>query len=800
MAISRSTLGNNFSIKVTLFLAGLVLLIQALITVTNLVMTNSLEDEAAATINMAGRQRMLSQKATKEFFVFLSTQDQQTRDQLENTLWTFDTTLKALMIGGEAPTTFNKKSADYIQLNTPSASTLQQLKIVSTIFETFRREIDNGLSGMGDLEQIKKSLISQNMTLLKQMNKGVGMIASESRNKIEKTISTLTLLVTITLIITLIGLAFLVWRQLSLNRQIAHFSQGLEALAQGKFTHQFQVEDYVEEIGFFAVKVNQMAKQLINSTRLGTLQAESVTAIINELIPLKNVLDEDAKTTIQLGHEVLKENDVLDYETQQLKVHIDDVKGNIDTVFETAQHLSSDVTAIAAASEQASVNVTTMASAAEEMSSNIDEVNSSLGQVNGSVNNVTGAVAEMNQSLGAIRTRCTEANDRSDRANKNASETLQVMDKLSLSAGEIGKVVGMIRTIADQTNMLALNASIEAAGAGEAGKGFAVVANEVKDLARQTAEATKMIGEKTQEIQRKTQEASEATLGVTGLIQQIVETNQGISEAVDNQAQSVNNISSSMQEVSHAAQEVTRNAGELSSAAQEVARAAAEAAAGTSEIATAASSVASGAENMAAESSQAKERAEALQMGSEQIFIASVHVQKRMLKSLDLLNYLSGSIHHASLLTDVIAEVGHSLKETESAFNIGCLPFDVQMVKNAHLKWLGKLELVIRGREALRPDQVASGHECAFGKWYDTDGLTKFDSLPIFHDMGKVHMAVHETARAIVAMVSEGKVEEAVEHMDEFQTLRAKLFKYLDEIFLLEEANQIANQKSSSSQ
>ncbi|MBF0448570.1 MAG: type IV pili methyl-accepting chemotaxis transducer N-terminal domain-containing protein [Magnetococcales bacterium] len=791
--MNTSRTSKSFSIKLTLLIAGVILTAQAMLTVLSLLMTHQLEDGAAATINLAGRQRMLSQKATKEFFVYLVTANPSIQTNLDDTLWAFETTLKALMSGGEAPTTLNKKTPTFIGLNTPSEPVLAQLRVVSTIFQNFRAEIELGLSDPHKLESVKQNLIEQNMDLLKQMNKAVGMIAAESKEKIQQTLSTLTLIVAISLVVALCGLIFLIWRKLSLDKQIDRYSNGLEKMAQGNLTHRFDESEFVEEIGYFASRTNNMATHLINATRVEILQAESVTAVVNELVPLKEVLDNDAKSTMKLAMEVLAENDRLDTETQKLKAVVDGVKANIDQVYDTAQHLSTDVTSIAAASEQASVNVSTMASSAEEISSNIENVNQNLSQVNQSVSNVSRSVSEMNRSLEDVRVRCQEANKQSLLADKNAGETLQLMEALSLEAGEIGKVVGIIKEIADQTNMLALNASIEAAGAGESGKGFAVVANEVKELARQTAEATKMIYDKTYDIQEKTHGASEATQGVTDLIGKISQSNQEISQAVDAQAQSVGEISRSMEAVSEAASQVTLSVRELSSAAQEVARAASEAAEGTSEIARSASNVASGAEKMAQESSEAKDRSDSLQLSSEQIYISSIDVQKRMLKSLDLLNYLTGSIDHAALLTDVIAEISTSLKESEKIFDIGQVPFDVQAVKNAHLKWLGKLELVIRGREALRPEQVANGHECAFGKWYDSEGLGHFDSIPQFHEMGKVHMSVHETARSIVAKVQLGQMDEAIAQVAEFQTLRSQLFKYLDEIFLMEKANEIVN-------
>src|SRR6185295_7574515 len=84
------------------------------------------------------------------------------------------------------------------------------------------------------------------------------------------------------------------------------------------------------------------------------------------------------------------------------------------------------------------------------------------------------------------------------------------MAKLGSSSSEVGEIVKVITSIAEQTNLLALNATIEAARAGEAGKGFAVVASEVKDLAQETAKATEEISSRIQTIQTDTSAAVEA--------------------------------------------------------------------------------------------------------------------------------------------------------------------------------------------------------------------------------------------------------------------------------------------------
>ncbi len=120
------------------------------------------------------------------------------------------------------------------------------------------------------------------------------------------------------------------------------------------------------------------------------------------------------------------------------------------------------------------------------------------------------------------------------------------MSSLGESSAEIGQVIKVITGIAQQTNLLALNATIEAARAGEAGKGFAVVANEVKELAKATAEATEDISQKIEAIQGNTASAVSAIGEITHVISQINDIQTTIASAVEEQTATTNEIARSV--------------------------------------------------------------------------------------------------------------------------------------------------------------------------------------------------------------------------------------------------------------
>lgn len=255
----------------------------------------------------------------------------------------------------------------------------------------------------------------------------------------------------------------------------------------------------------------------------------------------------------------------------KLQKMIQSITGNADVVASSASELSSISSEIDTNAQRMNALMTNAASATEQSTANVNNISAAAEQMSNSTMSVATAIEQMSASLNEVSRNCQKELQIAGKANNNAQNSKEIMHKLSSAAKSISKIVEVINDIADQTNLLALNATIEAASAGEAGKGFAVVASEVKELAKQTTQATLDIVKQIEEMQMNTDQAVKAIDEVTVIIEEVNTISQTIVSAVEEQSVTINEISGNVGGVSVGAKDVAKNVSESAKGLSEVA-------------------------------------------------------------------------------------------------------------------------------------------------------------------------------------------------------------------------------------
>ncbi|MBN2723396.1 MAG: methyl-accepting chemotaxis protein [Deltaproteobacteria bacterium] len=261
-----------------------------------------------------------------------------------------------------------------------------------------------------------------------------------------------------------------------------------------------------------------------------------------------------------------------------------DTVGRTEKISTNMALLNSSFRTIAAAVEEMTYTTGEMSRNTQDIDGSLTALNESDNEISSRILGISSAVEEMSSTLSEISSSFSHVAERSTEGKMHANNARDEMEKLVLLADETSKINKIVGSIASQTNLLALNARIEAAGAGDAGKGFAVVASEIKELARQTSDASVEINMQINRITESIRDVRELMQNTEIIISEVSNQSLAVGAAVEEQTVTINEITHNLGVAAEAGSEVSFRLSEISESSKIVSTSTRDTALGVGEI------------------------------------------------------------------------------------------------------------------------------------------------------------------------------------------------------------------------
>lgn len=508
--------------------------------------------------------------------------------------------------------------------------------------------------------------------------------------------------------------------------------------------------------------ISEMSDRLSN----GDLISSTAKGISDILMNLATALREIMNTTFTL--EAFSAD--LSNQATALSTGAEGALSSSKEIQNNTHAFSEDIRKIYSLIETSADRLRGMATAVEEMSATANEIAQNMERVKNISDDAVATTGKASDQIILLGKTAEEGAVGIELMNKSLGEvhekaqTLQNdMQLLDEQTKDIGRILEVISDIADQTNLLALNAAIEAARAGDAGRGFAVVADEVRKLAEKTMGATHDVGDaisKVQSMAARNKVATEAAVVAIGKS----------TDLASEQIKRIGKIKDTSNQVVSDVKEVEAVIGEVQQLIAGVAAAVTQQNAATAEIS----------DNIAHISSDLEETSRSTS--------ACVEFSQRIDTEIAGVNQNVSGMASTSLQVKAsareLAVQAQILHGGLGKFKVGKAGFDVGKIKSLHLAWVSRLESIMKGFTAMKASEVADHHSCAFGKWWDKDGVTLLGSYLEAKDVEKYHEQVHAAARKIVTMAEAGRHSEMPRELEAFDGIRKNMFEALDKLYL----------------
>lgn len=347
-----------------------------------------------------------------------------------------------------------------------------------------------------------------------EVNRKVAQDALSSARQVSKTLVWVIGLTAVGVVLLSVVVAWWVGRQVlsTVGGEPAHITKIVEQVAQGDLTVEFTCE------------ADKCRGILLSMQQMGSVLRDMLSEI-----------SQASQLLIQSSNSLTDEIQHVGRDTEQTQAAVQRVQGLTATMVGAIRR-------VVEMTHQASGNIASVAAAAEEMSASVSEIARNMDR----------------------------AQHTTQGANAKTEAVQHIMANLGQAAQDITKITETISAISEQTNLLALNATIEAARAGEAGKGFAVVASEIKELAKQTGEATEDIRKRIEGIQKVTTQAVEELVTLTQSVQEVNTMVINVATAMEEQANVTAEIATNVAKASSNMDDVRRGVDDVAHQAEDI--------------------------------------------------------------------------------------------------------------------------------------------------------------------------------------------------------------------------------------